>query len=32
MGGAMMHATVSGCGDEVFDSDWEGRGRAPDSC
>jgi acetyl-CoA carboxylase carboxyltransferase component len=23
MGGAMMHATVSGCGDEVFDSDWE---------
>ncbi|MBM7369535.1 acetyl-CoA carboxylase carboxyltransferase component [Gordonia hydrophobica] len=23
MGGAMMHATVSSCGDEVFDSDWE---------
>jgi acetyl-CoA carboxylase carboxyltransferase component len=23
MGGAMMHATVSGCGDEVFDTDWE---------
>ncbi|HVW34606.1 MAG TPA: acyl-CoA carboxylase subunit beta [Acidimicrobiia bacterium] len=23
MGGAMMHATVSGCGDEVFPSDWE---------
>ncbi len=23
MGGAMMHATVSGCGDEVFSSDWE---------
>ncbi len=23
MGGAMMHATVSGCGDEVFTSDWE---------
>jgi len=23
MGGAMMHATVSGCGDEVFNSDWE---------
>jgi acetyl-CoA carboxylase carboxyltransferase component len=23
MGGAMMHATVSGCGDEVFGSDWE---------
>ena len=23
MGGALMHATVSGCGDEVFDSDWE---------
>ncbi|MDQ4115105.1 MAG: acyl-CoA carboxylase subunit beta [Actinomycetota bacterium] len=23
MGGAMMHATVSGVGDEVFDSDWE---------
>jgi acetyl-CoA carboxylase carboxyltransferase component len=23
MGGAVMHATVSGCGDEVFDSDWE---------
>lgn len=23
MGGAMMHATASGCGDEVFDSDWE---------
>jgi acetyl-CoA carboxylase carboxyltransferase component len=23
MGGAMMHATVSGCGDEVFDADWE---------
>ena len=23
MGGAMMHATVSGCGDEVFDEDWE---------
>lgn len=23
MGGAMMHASVSGCGDEVFDSDWE---------
>lgn len=23
MGGAEMHAGVSGCGDEVFDSDWE---------
>lgn len=23
MGGATMHATVSGCGDEVFDEDWE---------
>jgi acetyl-CoA carboxylase carboxyltransferase component len=23
MGGAMMHATVSGCGDEVFSTDWE---------
>ena len=23
MGGARMHATVSGCGDEVFDEDWE---------
>jgi acetyl-CoA carboxylase carboxyltransferase component len=23
MGGALMHATVSGCGDEVFNSDWE---------
>jgi acetyl-CoA carboxylase carboxyltransferase component len=23
MGGALMHATVSGCGDEVFPSDWE---------
>lgn len=23
MGGAMMHATVSGCGDEVFEADWE---------
>ncbi len=23
MGGATMHATVSGCGDEVFDTDWE---------
>jgi acetyl-CoA carboxylase carboxyltransferase component len=23
MGGAMMHAEVSGCGDEVFDEDWE---------
>lgn len=23
MGGAVMHATVSGCGDEVFDTDWE---------
>jgi acetyl-CoA carboxylase carboxyltransferase component len=23
MGGAMMHACVSGCGDEVFDEDWE---------
>jgi len=23
MGGAMMHATVSGCGDEVFGEDWE---------
>ncbi|HVE24354.1 MAG TPA: acyl-CoA carboxylase subunit beta [Sporichthya sp.] len=23
MGGALMHATVSGCGDEVFGSDWE---------
>ncbi|HEV7685236.1 MAG TPA: carboxyl transferase domain-containing protein, partial [Acidimicrobiia bacterium] len=23
MGGAVMHATVSGCGDEVFGSDWE---------
>ena len=23
MGGAMMHATVSGCGDEVFSADWE---------
>ncbi len=23
MGGATMHATTSGCGDEVFGSDWE---------
>jgi len=23
MGGARMHASVSGCGDEVFDEDWE---------
>jgi acetyl-CoA carboxylase carboxyltransferase component len=23
MGGAVMHATVSGCGDEVFRADWE---------
>jgi acetyl-CoA carboxylase carboxyltransferase component len=23
MGGALMHATVSGCGDEVFAEDWE---------
>jgi acetyl-CoA carboxylase carboxyltransferase component len=23
MGGAIMHATVSGCGDEVFAEDWE---------
>jgi acetyl-CoA carboxylase carboxyltransferase component len=23
MGGAMMHASVSGCGDEVFGADWE---------
>ena len=23
MGGAMMHAGVSGCGDEVFDQDWQ---------
>ena len=23
MGGAMMHASVSGCGDEVFNEDWE---------
>lgn len=23
MGDAMMHATISGCGDEVFDTDWE---------
>jgi len=23
MGGATMHASVSGCGDEVFGSDWE---------
>ena len=23
MGGAAMHASVSGCGDEVFGSDWE---------
>ncbi|HVS40640.1 MAG TPA: acyl-CoA carboxylase subunit beta [Candidatus Dormibacteraeota bacterium] len=23
MGGAMMHASVSGCGDEVFGSEWE---------
>jgi len=23
MGGAVMHATVSGCADEVFGSDWE---------
>jgi len=23
MGGATMHATVSGCGDEVFGADWE---------
>ncbi|TNC23816.1 acyl-CoA carboxylase subunit beta [Amycolatopsis alkalitolerans] len=23
MGGALMHATVSGCGDEVFDADWQ---------
>ncbi|MGH3068710.1 MAG: acyl-CoA carboxylase subunit beta [Streptosporangiaceae bacterium] len=23
MGGATMHATVSGCGDEVFDEDWQ---------
>ena len=29
MGGALMHATVSGCGDEVFDSDWRGDRRGP---
>ena len=29
MGGAMMHATVSGCGDEVFDEDWEADGGRP---
>ena len=23
MGGAIMHATVSGCADEVFDEDWQ---------
>lgn len=23
MGGAMMHATVSGCADEVFEEDWQ---------
>ncbi len=23
MGGALMHASVSGCGDEVFSADWE---------
>jgi acetyl-CoA carboxylase carboxyltransferase component len=23
MGGAMMHATISGCADEVFSEDWE---------
>lgn len=23
MGGARMHATISGCGDEVFDTDWQ---------
>jgi acetyl-CoA carboxylase carboxyltransferase component len=23
MGGAVMHATVSGCGDEVFGADWQ---------
>ncbi|MQA06552.1 MAG: acyl-CoA carboxylase subunit beta [Streptosporangiales bacterium] len=23
MGGAVMHASVSGCGDEVFDTDWQ---------
>ncbi len=23
MGGAMMHATVSGCADEVFEQDWQ---------
>ncbi|MGQ0842713.1 MAG: acyl-CoA carboxylase subunit beta [Sporichthyaceae bacterium] len=23
MGGALMHASVSGCADEVFDTDWE---------
>ena len=23
MGGALMHASVSGCADEVFGSDWE---------
>jgi len=23
MGGAVMHATVSGCGDEVFQEDWQ---------
>lgn len=23
MGGALMHASVSGCGDEVFDEDWQ---------
>jgi acetyl-CoA carboxylase carboxyltransferase component len=23
MGGALMHATVSGCADEVFDEDWQ---------
>jgi len=23
MGGAMMHATISGCGDEVFQEDWQ---------
>jgi acetyl-CoA carboxylase carboxyltransferase component len=23
MGGALMHVSVSGCGDEIFDADWE---------
>ncbi|MGC8465445.1 MAG: acyl-CoA carboxylase subunit beta [Acidimicrobiales bacterium] len=23
MGGALMHATISGCADEVFDEDWQ---------